>query len=183
MILYGKKVKITGVEMRDQIMLNELMNDPTAEEGIESAFWPVSQYQQEKWFLEDYKNTECRRLAIRDINDDNIVGLISVYKCDYKNRKCGNGIKLGRGFRGKGYASDALETVLKFIFLELNFNRVETIILETNIPSQKLYESKGFVREGMMRKAAYKNGEYKNQYIYGLLKEDFIQKFICKTVK
>lgn len=175
MILYGKKTKITGIEMKDQVMLNELMNDPSAEEGIESAFWPVSQYQQEKWFLEDYKNTECRRLAIRDIDNDNIVGIISVYKCDYKNRKCGNGIKLGGVFRGKGYGSDALNTVLKFIFFELNFNRVETIILDKNISSQKLYESKGFVREGTMRKSAYKNGEYRNQYIYGLLKEDFVK--------
>lgn len=175
MILYGKKTKITGIEMKDQVMLNELMNDPSAEEGIESAFWPVSQYQQEKWFLEDYKNTECRRLAIRDMDNNNIVGVISVYKCDYKNRKCRNGIKLGRGFRGKGYGSDALNTVLKFIFFELNFNRVETVILDKNISSQKLYESKGFVREGIMRESAYKNGEYRNQYIYGLLKEDFVK--------
>ena len=26
-----------------------------------------------------------------------------------------------------------------------------------------------------MRKSAYKNGEYRNQYIYGLLKEDFVK--------
>lgn len=177
MILYGNKVKLTGIELKDQIMLNDLMNDPSAEEGIESAFWPISQYQQEKWFMENYKNTDCRRLAIRERVNDNIVGLVSVYKCDYKNRKCGNGIKLMGGFRGQGYASDALNAILKFIFLELNFNRVETVILDKNIPSQKLYESKGFVREGVMRKSAYKNGEYRNQYMYGLLKEDFIKRF------
>lgn len=55
MILYGNKVKLTGIELKDQMMLNDLMNDPSAEEGIESAFWPISQYQQEKWFMENYK--------------------------------------------------------------------------------------------------------------------------------
>lgn len=38
MILYGDKVKLTGIELKDQMMLNDLMNDPSAEEGIESAF-------------------------------------------------------------------------------------------------------------------------------------------------
>ena len=97
MILYGNKVKLTGIELKDQVMLNDLMNDPSAEEGVESAFWPVSQYQQEKLFAENYKNTDCRRLTIRDKINDNIVVLVSIYKCDYKNRKCGNGIKLGEG--------------------------------------------------------------------------------------
>ena len=83
----------------------------------------------------------------------------------------------GGGFRGQGYANDALNTILKFIFLELNFNRVETVILDKNILSKTMYESKGFVRESIMRKSAYKNGEYRNQYMYGLLKEDFIKKF------
>ena len=70
-----------------------------------------------------------------------------------------------------------MNTILKFIFLELNFNRVETVILDKNILSKTMYESKGFVRESIMRKSAYKNGEYRNQYMYGLLKEDFIKKF------
>lgn len=51
MILYGKQVRLTGIEQSDQVALNQLMNDPSAEEGIESAFWPVSIAQQEQWFI------------------------------------------------------------------------------------------------------------------------------------
>ena len=65
-------------------MLNDLMNDPSAEEGVESAFWPVSQYQQEKWFAENYKNTDCRRLAIRDkINLSSLADFVSTRKANH----------------------------------------------------------------------------------------------------
>lgn len=58
MILYGKSVKLTGIEETDQIVLNQLMNDPTAEKGIESSFWPVSMVQQEQWFHSSFGNTD-----------------------------------------------------------------------------------------------------------------------------
>ena len=57
----------------------------------------------------------------------------------------------------------------------MNFNRAWTFILDSNLASQKLYEKLGFVREGVARKAAFKEGCYRDQYLYGLLREDFLK--------
>lgn len=175
MILYGKLVRLTGIEERDQIVLNRLMNDPTAEVGIESAFWPVSMAQQEQWFHSSLENLDCRRLAIREQEEDDILGIVSIYKMDFKNRKFGTGIKLVGGGRGKGFAFDAMITLLHFMFNEMNFHRAWTLILDTNLPSKRLFEKIGFIREGILRKSAFKTGVYHNQFVYGLLREDFFE--------
>lgn len=174
MILYGKQVRLTGIEESDQVALNQLMNDPSAEEGIESAFWPVSMAQQEQWFLSSLRGTDCRRLAVRELGKDDILGIVSVYKIDWKNKKFGTGIKLLGGGRGKGFGFDSMMTLLKFMFCEMNFNRACTLILDSNFPSQKLFEKLGFVREGILRDSAFKNSHYHNQFVYGLLRSDFL---------
>lgn len=174
MILYGKSVKLTGIEETDQIVLNQLMNDPTAEKGIESSFWPVSMAQQEQWFHSSFGNTDCRRLAIRKLDNDDILGIVSVYKIDWKNRKFGTGIKLVEGGRGKGIGFDSMRTLLLFMFNEMNLNRAWTLILDINLPSQKLFKKLGFVREGYLRNSVFKNGNFHGQYVYGLLRKDFL---------
>ena len=102
MILYGNRVRLTGIEARDQAALNELMNDPTAEAWVESAFWPVSMHQQEKWFQAKGDDASCRRLAIRSLQDDEIIGFVSAYEMDFKNSKVGTGVKLRGGVQRQG---------------------------------------------------------------------------------
>ena len=67
-------------------------------------------------------------------------------------------VKLLEEFQGKGYGYETLILLTKYIFEELNMNRIFVNILEYNECSMSLFEKIGFVREGIQRKAIYKNG-------------------------
>lgn len=173
MNIYGEKTVITGLEETDQPFLNSLINDPSIEHMTAGESFPVSLACQEAWFHAHKGDCDPRRFAIRKIDNNEIVGMIYISQIDLKNQKCGTGIKIGGGYRGKGYARDAVNALLNYLFNELNFNRVEAKILEYNVPSQKLYTKCGFVLEGRLRKTIYKKGLFRDQLVYSILKDEF----------
>ena len=174
---------MTGLELEDQTFLNDLMNDPLIEHMTAGEYFPVSKYSQNSWFQKHGNSSDPCRLAIRDKESGVIAGMIYIDNIDGKNRRCQTGIKLAENFRGKGYATDAVISLCNFLFNEMNMHRIESVILEYNLPSQALYKKCGFVLEGVLRKAVYKSGAYRDQLMFALLKEDFFAKFpekICK---
>ena len=59
-------------------------------------------------------------------------------------------------------------------------NRVSAVVWNGNNLSKHLAEKLGFVREGVDRKARFKNGHYIDLYRYGLLKEEWERRNVCK---
>ena len=54
-----------------------------------------------------------------------------------------------------------------------NMNRIGVEIYSFNERSIKLFESLGFVREGVIREQVYKKGKFSDEYIYGLLRQEW----------
>ena len=74
--------------------------------------------------------------------------------------------------RGKGYGSDALNTIVNYAFGEMRLNCIYADVLEYNTVSQKLFEKCGFHRDGVLRSRVFKGGRYINVVSYSRLKED-----------
>ena len=70
---------------------------------------------------------------------------------------------------GHGFGTDAYSQLLDFAFNQRNLHRVEALVLEDNIASQKLHEKLGFHRDGVLIDSVYKDGKYKNQIVYCLI--------------
>jgi len=70
----------------------------------------------------------------------------------------------------KGLMTEALETVLKFGFTELNLHRIEALIAAENEPSLKLLLRFGFSKEGTMREDYVVDGKNEDSDCYSLLK-------------
>ncbi|MGG7165282.1 GNAT family N-acetyltransferase [Clostridium ihumii] len=54
-----------------------------------------------------------------------------------------------------------------------NMNRIGVEIYSFNERSIKLFESLGVVREGVIREQVYKKGKFVDEYIYGLLRQEW----------
>ena len=76
------------------------------------------------------------------------------------------GYWLNERSRGKGYMTEALETIIKFGFNEMNLHRIEAYINPDNLSSRKLVEKLGFSEEGMIRENYRINGKYLEQCVY-----------------
>jgi RimJ/RimL family protein N-acetyltransferase len=101
-----------------------------------------------------------------------MIALINQY-----NRRCSVGIGLGwnKDNWGKGYASETLRAIVPYCFIELGLNRIEAEIYEFNDRSIRLFERLGFHREGTRRQYILKDGIFKDEYIYSLLREEWVK--------
>jgi len=75
--------------------------------------------------------------------------------------------------QGKGYATDAVRTLVRFAFETLNANSAVARIRADNEASRRVVEKAGFTREGRRREGYYREGDYHDIAIYGLLRSEF----------
>lgn len=74
---------------------------------------------------------------------------------------------------GKGYATEALDTLLRFGFNTLNLHRIEAGCAVANMASSRVLEKAGMILEGLKRKILPIRGEWVDNYNYAILEEDF----------
>jgi len=75
-------------------------------------------------------------------------------------------------FQKSGYGSDALRTLIKYGFEELNLNRIWCEVYSNN-SALDVYRHIGFKDEGVLRQTVYKNGEYLDSHVLSMLKSDY----------
>jgi len=108
--------------------------------------------------------------------DGTVIGDIALQDIDWQNRCCSLGYGLTKlEYRRKGYATDAVKTMLRYGFCHLGFERISSSTQENNIGSQRVLEKCGFTLEGRERKARYFAGKRYDRFIYGLLVEDYME--------
>jgi len=75
--------------------------------------------------------------------------------------------------QGKGYAREALQCYLKWMFDKLRIHRVTLECYSTNRRAIKFYRRIGFQKEGVLREAVCINGKYHDIISFGILRKDF----------
>lgn len=137
----------------------------------------VSLDRERKWIedliFSDYKDRFY--VAICEDHNNNIIGYTSVSNIDHYNKSCfWSGIKIHPDYHGKGYAFQTTMLILKYVFEEMNMERVTAECIEENVIAKKLMEKAGFIIEGLFRNSLYKSGKYHNQFKFSILKNEFL---------
>lgn len=170
----GNRIYLRAMELSDMELYRTDMNLPETEMAVGGWSYPVSSYQQEKWFESAAGNKSNQRFTICDKETDKPVGMINLVNIDMKNGVAFSGIRLfGNENKGKGYGKDAVFAIMEYAFNQLRLNRLEGSILVTNEPSKILYEKCGWVVEGKKREAVYKNGRFVDELQVAILKSDY----------
>lgn len=78
-------------------------------------------------------------------------------------------------FWGNGYATEAVETILNYAFIDLNLHRITAGVATENSKSIQLLERVGMQREGKLRKILPIRGEWWDNYHYAILEEDYLK--------
>ena len=112
--------------------------------------------------------------TIRARADDRLIGKAVVEWIDWTNR---NGfIRLGIGAsedRRKGYGSQALRLLLRYVFGELNLHRVTAVLPAYNEGAIRLFQKFGFMEEIRRRKALNRDGQFWDLLSFGLLNSEW----------
>jgi RimJ/RimL family protein N-acetyltransferase len=172
-LIKGSKTLVRGLEKSDIPKLVLWRNDKELQDMLIGWHFPVTAEQELSWFEKTWSDQSNRRFAIEADSGD-YIGNIGLYDIDWINRQCGFGLFIGDSrYKGGGYASDAGRALIRFAFNDLGINRIWVEVLLTNEPSKRYFERLGFRHEGILRKHNLKNGILVDQYILGLLKEEF----------
>jgi len=124
----------------------------------------------------------CRRLAeegtgarvvIERLSDRAFVGWCTFNSWNPDFRSASLGFCLQPGAWGRGYATEAARSLLRWAFDAFDLNRVQAEADTRNAASARVLEKLGFVREGTLREDCIVNGDVSDSWVYGLLRRDW----------
>lgn len=99
--------------------------------------------EREEWYFKRKYDPNLIYLAIDDHNDQ-LVGFVSLYDIDRLANTAWMGIFLGYEFTDKGYGTDALLTLVKYVFEEMKFEAMLLDVASHNKRAIRCYLKCGF---------------------------------------
>ncbi|MGW1626593.1 GNAT family N-acetyltransferase [Streptomyces sp. NPDC002172] len=172
----GEQVRLRGIEsddwsafMRfaeDEERLGDLLNPPSSAEGFRA--WAKEQSVAKP-------DSDCFGLAIQAIDTGKIVGAIGSHHADPRAGWFEYGVTMGAGHRRKGYATEAVVMLLRFMFAERRYHKCEARIFAHNEASLALQRRLGFIEEGRLRDQVFFAGRHHDLVMMGVLADEFAQ--------
>lgn len=102
------------------------------------------------------------------------IGLVTLSDLDPAMGNAEAGVMIaGEEWRGKGFATEALELLLAYAFDELGLHRLYARVAVENTPSLKLFRRLGFLEEGRLREAMRRGGRFIDLVLFGLLEDEY----------
>ena len=172
MQIRGDRILLRNIEEKDIEFLRQMINDKELNQMTVGESSYVSKIKQQIWF----KNLKNEKKKIRFMIDtiEGTSGTIILENIDNKNKSASISIKIGKAdFKGKGFGTETIKTILPYIFEELNLNRIYANVLEYNTPSKNMFMKCGFNIDGVQRQAIYKNEKFYDLIILSILRKDF----------
>jgi RimJ/RimL family protein N-acetyltransferase len=106
--------------------------------------------------------------------DGRLLGDCGCYDVSAQGRSCQVGWMIGDPeARGKGFGTDMILTLLRYLFRERNMERVMLTVFSYNAHGIRLYEKLGFVREGVLRENVFAMGRYHDEHAYSMLRREY----------
>lgn len=177
MLYSGELVCLRAMTEEDIKPSVEFMNDPEIIMNLDDDAPMPQSYETQKEWLEkqrkEQKNYKDFFWAI-DTKDGKFIGGCGVNHMDRKNRVAKVGIFIGdKSCLDKGYGTDAMKVLLKFLFEEYNVNKVKLSVFDYNKRAIRSYEKCGFKTEAVCREAVYRYGRYNDLRNMAILKEEY----------
>lgn len=108
------------------------------------------------------------------LKDENkLIGDIGLHFTEYNKMQVELGCTLCVECQGKGFASEALRSVVDHLFIVLKKHRVFASIDPRNRQSIKMVERLGFRKEAYLKESLFHRGEWADDLIYGILKDEW----------
>ena len=161
-MLTGKLTRLRPVEMGDLERCLAWMNDPEVTRWI-SVRYPVSRQAEEEWLLRASQRSgpEGLSLAIETLPEGRHIGTVGLGSLRQEDRNAMLGVSIGeKEYWSRGYGTDAILTLLRFAFDEMNLHRVSLTVLIDNERAIACYRKCGFVEEGRLRQDWFQGGMY-----------------------
>lgn len=140
------------------------------------SIYPTSDSRGKERLEQLYKDGKHILFGVALNEDDRLIGLVGLKDINYINQSAEFYVIIGdRTIQGKGYGTEATRLMIRYGFMELNLNRIQTQDMEDNIGGWRADEKAGFTYEGTLRQAILRFGAYQNVKVYSLLRSEYLE--------
>ncbi|CAL2101131.1 GNAT family N-acetyltransferase [Tenacibaculum sp. 190130A14a] len=170
--LEGQHTILRAIEPEDLQFLFEIENN--------EEFWEVSHTQApfSKFLLRQYLENahldiyEAKQLRLVIENESGqSVGMIDLFDFNPQHKRAGIGILIHPSFQKQGFASDALQCLIKYCFNHLNLHQLYANITAINLNSLELFKKHGFQQVGIKKDWIFSNKTFKDEILFQLINE------------
>lgn len=173
-ILENKSISLRAPELEDLDLLFIWENEPSIWQ-VSGTLAPFSRFVL-KQYLEhagkDIYEAKQLRLMIQLKNTHRPVGAVDLFDFEPHHRRAGIGILIADpSDRRKGYAREALETMIEYCFHVLHLHQVYCNIAAGNSASIRLFEEAGFKESGKKKDWLFEGSSYLDELLYQKLNE------------
>jgi ribosomal-protein-alanine N-acetyltransferase len=167
-----ERLILRGVQPGDEKDLFEIRNDEFVLRY--NCMKPITMSELQEQIRKDMVSENIFCIVLKECN--RVIGMIDIDpdSLRYGVNALGLSYYLGEAYSAKGYMTEALREIIRYIFEERMAEVISIRVFKDNMGSRKLAEKLGFINEGCIRRAVkgYKDIIY-DDMIYSLLKEEY----------
>jgi RimJ/RimL family protein N-acetyltransferase len=116
------------------------------------------------------------QVLITDRETAAVIGDMGIHFFGRENQQVELGITLNKNHQGKGYAAEALEGLIRYLFNDLQKHRIMASVDPDNRASVRLMERVGLRKEGHFIKSLFWKNKWVDDLIYAILREEWMKK-------
>ncbi|EDM37188.1 Acetyltransferase [Pedobacter sp. BAL39] len=174
-MIEGMFTGLRGLEREDLLLLRDWRNKPHFRKNFREHK-ELSLFHQEAWYNKTMASSNDYMFGIVDLHDQQLVGVGGLLYINWILRSADFSFYIGKDdlYVDEHYAPDAIESMLKYGFEELNLNKIWMELYEFDTAKFDLFtEHFGFSLDGRLRQNAFYQGRYWDSNIISLLAEDY----------
>lgn len=175
--LVGDRIYLSPRNTEDVEKFTEWLNDFNTTDYLGRSSMLLT-LDGEKKYLQENSSSEAS-FVIVTINENKMIGTVSLEKIDHINRCATLGIFIGdEEYRNNGFGTEAIKLILEYGFKYLNLRNIRLSLMEFNDRALKCYKKCGFKEYGRRRKCKFVDGEYYDSIEMDILAEEFNENVI-----
>jgi len=154
------------------------LNDPESNKYLEVRHKIQTEFSTINYINNLREIEGCDLFGIYKNESEILVGTLGITNYDKNNKRIEYGLLIGdKMSRQMGIGGLATIMFYEYIFTYTDMQKIHNPVVDANKNAWQLVESLGSKREGVLRKHfLLSSGESRNMYLYGILKEDWLQR-------
>ncbi|WP_028594999.1 GNAT family N-acetyltransferase [Paenibacillus assamensis] len=172
--LHTERLHMRKMKVSDSPSLFKIWSDPDVTEFMNvSSFTEESQAKDLIKLLDELsQDNKAIRYSIIDKVSNEIIGSCGFNYLDFEHAKAEIGYDIAKTSWGRGYATEAIQSLLDYGFSTLELNRIEAKVEPENVNSAKVLRKLNFSFEGTLRQYEKINGVFNDLTMYSKLRSD-----------
>lgn len=172
----GRRVRLRGIEPEDWRSFMHFDEHSSSARASDRTHPPRSAEGYRHWAAHRAAQTTPTdefQLAIETLREGVLVGSVSTAQADPHAGRFSYGVGIGQEYQRNGYANDAINILLTFMFGERRYHKCEVGIYGFNEASLALHGKLGFQQEGRLREHEFFGGHYHDLVMMGVTAAEF----------